>query len=272
MDLSSLTSLLPARITFVTMIKFIGLVVVALIIVCLIIRLFFGKHSALNRAISASIGVLCIYILTIIIYSLNIDDLMRFLVPLPFVKFSGSHLYLMTLAGTNFPLICSQILSMVILVLLYNIVDGLIPDNNETSPVVWFILRFVSIITAMAGHYLITKLTQSFLPALLSAYGPILLLACLISSILVGAVGLFLSLVLTVVNPIFGLLFSFFFRNKLGRQISKATLSASILTALVTMLDHFGYDVILISPTALTSYIPLLAALMALWYIIRRKL
>lgn len=272
MDLSSLTSLLPAQVTLASMIKFIGIAVAVLIIVCLIFRLIFGKNSPLNKAICAGIGVLCIYILTIIIYSLQIGGLERFLVPLPFVKFSGSYLYLMPLSSANYSEISGQILSMVILVLLYHVADGFIRERDDISALRWLFRRAICTIAAMAIHYLVSELTQDFLPELLRAYGPILLLVCLLSSFMLGFVSLILSLVLTVANPILCLLFTFFFRNKFGRQISKALLSASILTALVALLGHFGYDVILITPSALTSYIPLLAALMALWYIIGRKL
>ena len=272
MDFSALTSFLPAQITFTTVIKFLALASGAILVLGLLFRLLFGRKSALNKAVCAAIGVLCIYVVTMIVYTFSPGNLEQYLVPLPFVKFSGSYLYLMSFAGTDFSAVCTQILNMVILVFLYNLVDALLPDGEEASPVNWFLLRYLTIIAAMLIHYVVTSLTRSFLPDLLVTYGPAILLVCLVASLLMGVFSLILGLVLTVVNPIFGLLFTFFFSNKIGKQLSKAMLTAGILSILVAVLGHFGFSIISISATALLSYIPLLAVLMALWYFIGRKL
>lgn len=272
MDLSTLSSFIPAEITFLTMLKFIGIAAAGIIIVCLIFRLFFGRKSALNKAICAAIGVLCIYILTIVVYTLSPGNLEKLLVPLPFVKFSGSYLYLMALGEAEFSLICSQILNMVILVLLYNLADSILPDGDSGSAIGWFVLRCFTIIAAMAIHFVVTELTRDFLPTLLVSYGSVILLICLVGSLLMGALSLLLGLVLTVVNPVFGLLFTFFFSNKFGKQLSKAMLTTFILTSLVALLGRMGYSIISISASALMSYIPLLAVLMGLWYFIGKKL
>ena len=272
MDLSKLTSILPAEITLISMVKFIAIAAAVLFVLGLVIRLLFGRKSALNKAISAGIGVLCIYILTIIIYTFSPGNLERFLVPLPFVKFSGTYLFLMDFSVTDFTVICTQILNMVILVFLYNLADCVLPDGDDTSPTGWFLLRYLTILAAMVIHYFVTDLTDGFLPDLLVSYGPTILLLCLIASLLMGALSLILGLVLTVANPVFGLLFTFFFSNKLGKQLSKAMLTTCILNILVAVLGHLGFSMISISISALLSYIPLLAVLMALWYFIGRKL
>lgn len=272
MDLSTFTSYIPAQVTFITMLKFIGIAAAVIIVLGLVFRMFFGRKSALNKAVCAGIGVLCIYVLTVVIYTFSPGNLEQFLVPLPFVKFSGNYLYLMTFSETEFSLICSQILSMVILVLLYNLTDSVLPDGEDTSAVTWFVLRFLTIIAAMVVHYFVTAVTGSFLPGLLVSYGPTILLICLVGSLLMGALSLILGLVLTVVNPIFGLLFTFFFSNKFGKQLSKAMLTTAVLSVVVALLGRFGYSIISISASALPSYIPLLAVLLALWYVIGRKL
>ena len=161
---------------------------------------------------------------------------------------------------------------MVILVFLYNLADSILPDGEDTSAVVWFLLRYLTIAAAMLIHYFVTGVTSSFLPELLVSYGPTILLVCLITSLLMGALSLILGLVLTVVNPIFGLLFSFFFSNKLGKQLSKAMLTTLVLSICLIVLNRLGYSIISISAASLLSYIPLLAVLMALWYLIGKKL
>lgn len=269
MDFSTLTSFIPVEITFGTMVKFIAIVAAVIVIISLIFRMLFGKESALNKAVCAGIGILSIYVMTIVVYTFSPGNLEQFLVPLPFVKFSGEYLYIMSFAEADFSVICAQILSMVILVLLYNLTESVLPEGE--SVVTWFVLRFLTIIASMAVHYLITGLTQSFLPDLLVSYGPTILLLCLVASLLMGALSVVLGLVLTVVNPIFGLLFTFFFSNKFGKQLSKAMLTTAVLCALVALLNRFGYSIICISAAALPSYIPLLALLLALWYVIGRK-
>ena len=270
MDLHNLTSLIPAEITFTSMLKFIGILLLAAFVVSILFRLLFGKGSALNRAVSASMGILCVYITTIVIYTFGIASLEHYLVPLPFVKFSGDYLYVLPLADTEFSVICSEILSMVILALLYNFADALLPDGKK--PLTWFVFRFLTVSLAIAIHYVLSVLTDSFLPELIVNYAPTILLICLTASLLAGVLGILLGLVLTVVNPIFGLLYGFFFSNKLGKQISKAMLTTLILTALAAVLGYFEYNVISISAAALLSYIPLLGVLLLLWYLIGCKL
>ena len=270
MDLHNLTSLIPAEITFLSMAKFIGILLLSAFAVSLIFRILFGKGSALNRAVSASMGILCVFILTIVIYTFRIEAFEHYLVPLPFVKFSGDYLYILPLSGTEFSVICSEMLSMVILALLYNFADSLLPDGKQ--PLTWFVFRFLTVSLAIAIHYMLSVLTDSFLPELIVSYAPTILLICLTASLLAGILGVLLGLVLTVVNPIFGLLYGFFFSNKLGKQISKAMLTTAILTALVAVLGHLEYNVICISASALASYIPLLGVLLLLWYLIGCKL
>lgn len=268
MDISTLTAILPAQITFGVMIRFIAILAASVMIFGILFRLFLGRRSALNRAICAGIGVLCIYVLTVIVYTFSPGNLERFLVPLPFVEFSGANLYIMTFGETPFPTVCAEILSMVILILLYNLTDSLLPDGETTLS--WFVLRCLTIVAAMVVHYFITVLTQEFLPELLVSYGPTILIVCLLASLLAGLVGALLGLVLAVVNPILGFLFHFFFSSNLGKQLSKAMLTTGILTGLVFMLNRFGYCVISISAAALLSYVPLLLVLIALWWILER--
>ena len=79
---------------------------------------------------------------------------------------------------------------------------------------------------------------------------------------------LVLSVVLTVVNPIFGALYTFFFSNIVGKQVSKAVFSTAIVCAVFYLLDLFGYTVVCISAAALITYIPLALLLLGLWYLI----
>ena len=268
MDITALTAIVPAQISFGTTMKYIAIFAAAVIAAGLLFRIFLGRRSALNRAICAGIGVLCVYVLTIIIYTFSPGNLERFLVPLPFMQFSGHTVQIAGFSSADFPTLCADFLSLVMLVLLYNLSDNLLPDG-ETA-VTWLLFRSITILMAMAVHYFFTLLTHEFLPALLVSYGPTILLILLVISLLAGLVGALLGFLLVVVNPILGFLFHFFFASGLGKQISKAMLTTGILTGLAVTLNHLGYGVVSITAASLLSYIPLLLILIAIWWILER--
>ena len=118
----------------------------------------------------------------------------------------------------------------------------------------------------MVLHYGVTWAFNTFLPGALAAYAPIILLGILAAMLILGFLNIILSLVLTVVNPVIGALYTFFFSNVIGKQITKAVVTTIILCALVVVLNYFGYAVISITPYTLGTYIPLIVTLLILWY------
>ena len=268
MDISALTAIVPTNISFGATVKFIGILAAAVIAAGFLFRLFLGRRSALNRAICAGIGVLCVYVLTAIVYTFSPGNLDRFLAPLPFIDFSGDLLCLTNFSNTAFPEICAEILSLFILIFVYNLMDNLLPDGETL--IGWIMFRGLTVVTATVAHYFLTVLTHTFLPELLVSCGPTILLILLVFSLLGGLVGAILSLLLVAVNPIIGFLFHFFFSSWLGKQISRAMLTTGLLTALIMVMNHFGYSIITISAVALLSYIPLLLILILLWWILER--
>lgn len=268
--ISSLTSMIPMELDLMTMLKFIVILAAAALIISLIGRFVFGRRSALTRSISAAMGILCVYVLTVVVYTFNPSGLSRVLTPLPFVHFSGEYLHLFSFAEAGLTEICSQILSMIILVLLYNLMDDFLPTGKKL--IGWLLYRFLTVAMAMVLHYIVTWAFDSFLPGVLVTYAPMILLGGLVIALLMGVLSLLLGLVLTVVNPIFGLLYAFFFSNKFGRNLSRAMLTTALLCLLVALLQKIGYGVICISAAALGAYIPLAAVLLTLWYFIGHKL
>ena len=57
-----------------------------------------------------------------------------------------------------------------------------------------------------------------------------------------------------------------------GKQLSKAVFTSTILCAVVYLLGYVGYTVICITAAALLAYIPLVIVLLILWYLIGRLL
>lgn len=265
-SLSQLASHLPAEIDFLSTLKFIAVFAAGSLLLSLLGRVIFGKRSALNHAVSSAMGILFIYVVTIVVYTFDPSGLSRFLSPLPFVQFSEEYLYILSFHAAGIPAICENVLSLVILAFLVNLLDSLIPKGK--SLIGWYLLRFLTVALAIGLHYAVNWASHTFLPGVLVTYAPIILLGILIAMLLLGVLNALLSLVLTVVNPILGAIYTFFFSNILGKQISKSVLTSGIICAVLYALDYFGFSVICISATALISYLPLLVVLLVLWYLI----
>ena len=93
-------------------------------------------------------------------------------------------------------------------------------------------------------------------------------MAILVLLLLTGALKILVGALLTTVNPIIGGLYTFFFANIVGKQITKAVLTTVILSAIVIALRYIGLTVISIASAALVAYIPIAIILVVLWYIV----
>lgn len=259
-------STLPANIDFTTMIKFVGIFAACVLAVGILGRIILGKRSSLNHSVSSAMGILCIYALTIVVYTFNPYGLLKYMTPLPFVSFHGDTLSILAYTSMDLPSICHELLSMMILAFLVNLLDTWIPKGN--SILGWYFFRFVTVLLAMVLHYAVSWAFNTFLPGALVTYAPVILLGILAAMLVLGLLNVILSLVLTVVNPIIGALYTFFFSNIIGKQITKAVVTTILLCAVVVVLNYLGYTLISISAAALSAYIPLIVSLLILWYVI----
>lgn len=264
--LAQLTTLFPAEVHILPMLKFIGVFAAISLLSGLLVRIFLGKHTALNHAVSSAMGILLIYVVTVVIDTFHIHSLSRYLSPLPFVRFSDEYLHILSFRTAAIPVLCQNILSLLILAFLVNLIDRIVPKGKTAGK--WYLLRFLSVALAIGLHYAVNWASHTFLPGVLVTYAPMILIGVLVAMFLLGVLNVFLSLLLTAVNPIIGGIYAFFFSNKLGRQLSKSILTTIILCGVFYALEHFGYGVICISAAALISYLPLLLALLLLWYLI----
>ncbi len=267
--LEKLASFAAVNTDLATIGKFMLMIAVSVFVIVTLARLFFGRESKLNHAVCGAIGILFVYAASIVIYTFKPGSLANFLSPLPFVAFSGESLYLFVFEGTQLSVVCAQVLSMVILSYLFHFIDDFLPRGKG---IYWLVYRVLTIVMAMALHYVVAWAMRTFLPGALYTYAPTVLVVVLVAFFFLGLLKFLLGLVLTVVNPIIGAVYAFFFSNKLGTQLTRAVLTTFLLTALVYALSQLGYAVISVSEAALTSYAPLALALLALWYIIGRVL
>ena len=229
-------------------------------------RLVLGKRSSLNLSVSSAMGILFIYALTVVIYTFHPWKLDALLSPLPFATFSQDYLILLPITDIQFPALCTQILSLIVLAFLVNLVDTFAPKGKNV--VVWLLFRLLAMAVCMGLHLVVNWAFRTYLPNILVTYAPMLLLLILCFCLLSGVVNLLLGLVIATANPFLGAMYTFFFSNILGKQVSKAVFTTAIICAVLYLLDLFGYTVICISAAALLTYIPLALILLVLWYLI----
>lgn len=228
-------------------------------------KFIFGKRSALNNAVSSAIGILFIYALTVVLKSAG-AQYSSLIAPLPFVTISGENLTLFAFTNAHYTVICTEVLSMIILAFLVNLADGWLPRGKNIFS--WVFFRCLTVVIGYLMHLVVVYLFATYLPQGIVTYAPTILLALLILLLLTGALKIIVGAVLTTVNPIIGGLYTFFFATLIGKQITKAVLTTAILSAIVIGLQYIGVSVISIASSALVAYIPLLVLLVVLWFIV----
>ena len=173
-------------------------------------------------------------------------------------------------AGSTLSVLCHEILALVILAFLVNLLDTFISKGN--SILGWYLLRLVTIVLAMALHILTDWVFDTYLPDVLTKYAPVILLGVLAAMLLLGVLNLILGAVLAIVDPIMGAIYTFFFSNIVGKQLTKAVGTTIILCAVFFLMNYFGYTIICLTVEALLTYIPFGIVMLLLWYLIGHML
>ena len=251
-----------------TFLKAIGMLIATLFVLALVGRFVFGKKSPLLRAVSSAIGILFIYALTIVLGGLG-EEFQKFIAPLPFINIENETMVLFNFQA-DYTVVATQILSMIILSFLMNLADSWLPTGKNV--IVWIFFRCLAVVLGLALHLIATGLLTTYLPEGLVTYAPVILLAILALMLLTGALKFLVGIVLTTVNPLIAALYTFFFANMVGKQITKAILTTGIMAGIVWLLQELGIVAISIASAALAAYIPLLILLLLVWYVIGKLL
>jgi hypothetical protein len=240
----------------------------AFLALALLGRFVFGKKSVLLHSVSSSIGIFFIYCLTIVLCFAG-AEFQKFIAPLPLVTIQSETMYLFSFQQ-DYTIVCSEILSMIILAFLMNLADGWLPVGKHILS--WIFFRCLGVILALLLHLIATGLLTAYLPEGLITYAPTILLGILILMLLTGALKFLVGLILTSVNPLIAAFYTFFFANAVGKQVTKAMLTTGILTALILILQEMGITAISVATAALAAYIPLILLLLVLWYVVGKLL
>ena len=241
----------------------------AALVLGFLFRLICGKASSLNHSVSSAISLLCVYAVTVVIYSIG-SSLSFILTPLPFVELQGDYLQIFPIMEAELPLISEQILEMIVLGFLMNLLIKWLPQGKKV--ISWLSFRFLAVVLAVCLHYVIHLLFVNILPESFTEMAPSVLLAVLAAALLLGCLKLLVGGVLSFINPLLGVFYTFFFANIVGKQLTRAIVTAGLLTALVYLLNYLEISVIYIASVALITYLPVILIALVLWYIIGKLL
>ena len=239
------------------------------LLICGVCRFIFRKKTMLGHAISSSIAIIFIFVVTVLIMTLS-TSLLRFVSPLPFVDISSNSVHFYSFQNTDYLSISGELLSMIILAFSVNLLDNWIPKGNTIFT--WFLWRILIVLLGVLVHYLVTCLFHRFLPQGIQSYAPAALLVILVVMLLTGALKFVIGIFLTTINPVVAALYTFFFANIVGKQLTQAVLTTGILAGLIVLLQKFGITALSIAAGALVAYIPFLLILILVWYVVNKLL
>lgn len=232
-------------------------------------RFIFGKRSTMNKAVSSAIGIIFIYAVTILIPRYA-EQFTAIISPLPYVTITPTQITLFQFQNVHYSVICSEVLRMVILAFLANLIDTWMPKGKGLFT--WLIFRALTVIFAFVLHYIVWLLIALYVPQNIMQYAPMILLVITALLLCTGALKIPIGALLVTISPIIGGLYTFFFANIIGKEITKAVVTTALLTALFYLLNKLGVVVIMISESMLLAYIPFLPVLFLIWYLVYRIL
>ncbi len=244
-----------------------GVLLIGSVLTGLFSRFIFGKRSILGDSASSAMGIIFIYVVTAVIYSVG-SAYISYTVPLPFVTIDTTTISLVQIYGSDYTTLSGILLNMVILSFLMNIIDRWLPKGQHIIP--WVFWRCISIVATMLLHLFVTGLMNKYLPQGILTYAPVILLGLIAIMILTGALKILVGVILSSVNPLVAALYTFFFANIIGKQVTKAVFTTCIITGLFFLLEQLGINSLSISPEALIAYIPYGILLTVLWFATKR--
>lgn len=240
-----------------------GILILAMLLTGTVGRLAFGKRSVIGGTVSSCIAILFIYTLTLLLSCAG-TTYETLIAPLPFVTIRDNSIYMHSFHG-DFSFICNELLSMVVLAFLVNLLDSWLPRGKNLFT--WLLFRILTVGLGLILHLVAVHLFNTYAPVNIQTYAPTILLGILVLLILTGALKLLVGVLLISVSPFIAALYTFFFANIFGKQITEAVLTTALLSALIFLLNYLGIYVISIIQAALIALVPFVLLLLALWFI-----
>lgn len=218
-----------------------------------ILRALFGKGSSLTRSVSATLNILLIYLSAIILYY-YFPSLRAAMDTLPFITLKPDHFFIWKLGDLPDLVFYPSILQMAVLALFVNALETFLPRGRNL--ITWYLFRTVTGLSALALYFGFFQLVNMFAPEIFGTWAKTILFVFWGIILLIAVLKLLLSAVLTVVNPILGACYTFFFSNLFGKQFSKAILTTVFVTLIVYYLNQTQLTQVAFSELSLATYGP----------------
>lgn len=260
-----ITSLFPPGFSLVAMLQVFAFITAAVVILAVIGKLAFGK-GCLDHAVASAIAILFVYAFFGMLYRLDSQLVEGVIGQLPMIEVRGDTVYLFNLKGANFQDICHQALHVLLMTFAVVALDDLIPDAKNT--VSWYVLQFIIALAAILAYCFLVHCLNTYCPDLLNSYAPMILVCILLFMLFLGALNVVLSLMLTVVNPLIGAVYTFFLGSKLGKIITKSVFSTLALFALVWFMHNLGYSSFAVMGGSFVAFLPFMLLMLVLWYVV----
>ncbi len=226
-----------------------------------------GRGNMISNSVSAAMGILMIYVVTIAFRLSGHYELFLTALPYTTISATGDYIQIFSFQGAGIQEICVQLVNMMILAFLVGIIDDIVPEGNGFFT--WWFFRCLSTVLGMIAHWFITDLFATYLPGVIVTYAPVIILilmfAILALTVFSFVIGTLLGLTL---NPILGAFYTFFLSNTVGKALMKASLTTILLTALVYALDWAGIHAVYLTAAAVASFAPVLLLVVVIWYLV----
>ncbi len=228
-------------------------------------RFVFGKHSVLADSASSTLGILSIYLVAFVLCcsSANFGW-----IPLPFLTLSNDGASVFSFAGWDYRVISAQVLNMVILSFIMNLLDRWLPKGKSLIAFLFF--RVICICGSALCYAGVIYLANHYLPIDFMLYAPAILLGILILMLATGALKIIVGVIISTVNPLIAALYTFFFANIIGKQVTKAVFTTILMTVCAYVMDFLAIAYIPFSTDALVIFVPCLLIILILWRILRK--
>lgn len=218
-----------------------------------LVRMYRGKGDEITKAISASLTILLLYFTTILLY-LFLPSLRNQLVQLPFVYTDGPRFLLRNLTELSEQVLFGSLVRLGLLAFLVNLLESLLPEGEGFLK--WCLWKAVTVVMALSLYNFLILVLEAAAPGLFTHWAKWLILGCWTFILLSGALHWLTTLVLTVINPVVGLVYAFFFSSTLGKQFSKSILTTVILVILAAILNYYDMRVFSFDSMAISSWGP----------------
>ncbi len=267
--LSALADSPILELDLLTAIKIACIIGLAVFAVGAVIRAIFGRGSSLTRSVSATLNILLIYLSAIVLYY-YFPALRSMLNTLPFITITPEHFFVWDISGISDSVFYPALLQMAVLAFFVNTLEAYLPRGKKI--LTWYLYRMVTGLGAFALYSGFGYLVTAIAPEIYGSWAKTIILGFWGLIILIALLKLILSAILTVVNPILGACYAFFFSSNMGKQFSKAILTTVFMVLIVYYLNQTAFTSVEFSSLSLAAYGPTSIIILIALYLFGRFL